>query len=628
MSYKLNKTDGELLVELADGGIDTTTTDITLVGKNYKGFGEAFNENFIKIIENFASSAAPGNPLVGQMWYDTAEQRMKLYDGNSFRTAGGPIVSSSRPDMVAGDIWIDNANNKMYFFDGTDLVLVGPEYDAGQGQTGFEVASVVDISARERVILKIWMGGTLFGIISKEEFRLSGDNKVAGYPDDPDDVVIPKRQLVLQGFNLVDQTNYWYRGTAAEARSLVDAEGNAFSSVDFLPTTRNGETTGSIKIKNSAGLSVGIDDTEYANLKIVGTTTTLETQQSGSNIAIRTRTGNQFKTAMFIDATNERVSLYNTSPTVNGLTIGRDATGERKDLLVSGNTEILGNLTVQGEATYVNVATLQVEDKNIELGISEGAASGDDSVADGGGVILKSTDSDKTLTWKNATNCWTSNQDFNLDTGKEYKIGNTMLLSRLELGSTVATASGLTRVGTLVELDVDNITLDGNTISTTGAGLTINPDGDISVSTSKITDLTNPTDAQDAATKSYVDAALGTNDLGFTLDTTGLTTPSAVNPYADVLGILDDIYPGAGLPDGLTARIHCTSYASVSVTGIDVQSAMNKSYLSVLADDSSAQSVVQDISFDTVSGTANFSPSRVLMTFNTTGGAWQWVSTV
>lgn len=627
MSYKLNKTDGELLVELADGQIDTTTTDITLVGKNYKGFGEAFNENFIKMIENFASSAAPGNPLVGQMWYDTSQQRMKLYDGNSFRTAGGPIVSSTRPDMVAGDIWIDNQNNKMYFFDGTDLVLVGPEYDAGQGQTGFEVASVVDISARERVILKIWMGGTLFGVISKEEFRLSGDNKIAGYPDDEDDVVFPLRQLILQGFNLVDKTNYWYRGTASDARALVDAEGNSYSSADFLPTGENGETTGSIKIKNSAGLSIGIADTEYANLKIVGTTTTLENQQSGSDIAIRTRTGNQFRSAVFIDAANERVGIYNSSPS-DGLTIGRDASGERKDLYVSGNAEVIGNLIVRGDTTYFNVSTLRVEDKNIELGLIDDSSEGNDSYVDGAGITVRSSEGSKDLTWENSTGAWTSNQDFNLTEGLEYKIGNLSMLSRLELGPTVATASGLTRIGTLVELDVDNITLDGNTISTTGAGLTINPDGDISVSTSKITDLTDPTSDQDAATKVYVDTQVKLANIGFSLDITGLTTPSAGNPYADVLGILEDLHPAAQRSNGVTAKVHCTSYSSVSVTGIDVDSSASKSYISVLSDDSSSQSVVQDISFSPVSGTANFTPARSLMTFNVSGGAWQWVSTV
>ena len=55
MAYKLNKTDGTLLTELVDGQIDTTSSDITLIGRNYVGFGEAFNENLIKILENFAN---------------------------------------------------------------------------------------------------------------------------------------------------------------------------------------------------------------------------------------------------------------------------------------------------------------------------------------------------------------------------------------------------------------------------------------------------------------------------------------------------------------------------------------------------------------------------------------------
>lgn len=626
MSYKLNKTDGELLVELADGQIDNSTTDIILVGKNYRGFGEFINENFIKIMENFASTGAPSNPLIGQIWYDTSEQRLKLYDGTAFRTAGGPIVSATQPSMVAGDIWIDNDNNKMYFFDGTDLVLVGPEYDSGQGQTGFEVASVIDISARERVILKIWVGGTLFGVITKEEFRLSGDNKIAGYPDDPDDVVIPARQLFLQGFNLVD-SNFWYRGTAANARALVDAEGNSKTSANFIPSDENGETTGSLKIKNSAGLSVGIADTEYAVLKIIGTTTTLETQQSNTDIAIRTRVGNQFRNAVFIDASTGNIGLYNSTPTV-GLHIGRDATGERKDLLVTGSTEILGDLLVRGDATYFNVTKLTVEDKNIELGLLNDSTEGADADVDGAGIIIRSTDGSKDLTWENSTKCWTSNQDFNLETGKEYRIGNDRILSRTELGASVATASGLSQIGTLVELNVDNINLNGNTISTIGSGLTINPSGNISVSSSKITNLSDPTSAQDAATKNYVDTQIDSEPVIFMLDTTGFTTPSTSNPYTDVIGVLETLYPAAQKEEGTVARIHCTSYSGAIVTGIDVQSAMSKSYLSVLADDSSAQSVVQDINFTTAQGSAVITPSRQTMTFEVSGGAWTWVSSV
>ena len=77
MSYRLNKTNGDLLIDLVDGQIDITTTNLTLVGRNYKGFGEFLNENFIKLLENFSGSAAPGIPITGQLWWDTSEQRLK-----------------------------------------------------------------------------------------------------------------------------------------------------------------------------------------------------------------------------------------------------------------------------------------------------------------------------------------------------------------------------------------------------------------------------------------------------------------------------------------------------------------------------------------------------------------------
>ena len=617
MSYKLNKSDGELLVELADGIIDTTTTDLTLIGKNYSGFGESVNENFIKMIENFAGTAVPGNPLTGQLWYDSGEARLKLYDGTTFRTAGGPIVSNTRPNMVAGDIWIDNANNKMYFFDGTDLVLVGPEYDAGQGQTGFEVASVIDISARERVVLKIWIGGTLFGVITKEEFRLSGDNKISGFPDDADDLVIPARQLYRQGFNLVD-TYFVYRGTSEKTLSLIDSNGVAFTSADFLPTGANGETTGSIKIKNSAGLSVGIADTEYATLKIVGTTTTLETQQSGTDIALRTRQGNSFSNALKIVSSTSKIGIFVDDPQYT-----LDVSGT---LHTTGSATIDGDLTVNGAATYVNVTNIQVEDKNIELGQGDGAL-GDDTALNGGGIILKSSDGDKSILFDNTTDSFDVSLNLNLNTGTSFKINDNEVLSATALGTGITSALGLAQVGTLTDLQVDNIQLDGTTLSTTLSGLTIDSSGDISVSNNKITDVNDPTTNQDAATKNYVDLQLNSEPVVFMLDTTGLTVPTSGNPYTDVIGILQTLFPATEKTNGTQARIHCTSYTNVTVTGIDVQSAMSKSYLSVLTDDSTAQSVVQDVNFSSVNANANLTPSRQTMTFEVSGGVWSWIGT-
>ena len=148
MSYKLNKTDGSLLVELQDGVIDTTSSDLTLVGRNYKGFGEYINENYIALLENFASTSAPSNPISGQLWYDTSDQRLKIYNGTTFRVAGGPYLSASQPNMIAGDLWINNEENKLYFYDGTDLVAVGPSYTATQGKTTLEAVTMIDTSGQ------------------------------------------------------------------------------------------------------------------------------------------------------------------------------------------------------------------------------------------------------------------------------------------------------------------------------------------------------------------------------------------------------------------------------------------------------------------------------------------------
>ena len=165
MSYKLNKSDGSLLVDLVDGQLDTTTTDISLIGKNYSGFGESLNENLIKMLENFAKSSAPSNPLIGQLWYDTATQRVKVYDGVGFRTSGAPSVQPASPTgMVAGDLWIDSDDNQLYFYDGSQLELAGPIYTTAQKKTGPEVVTLIDTFNNSQIVIKWNIAGTTVGV--------------------------------------------------------------------------------------------------------------------------------------------------------------------------------------------------------------------------------------------------------------------------------------------------------------------------------------------------------------------------------------------------------------------------------------------------------------------------------
>ena len=95
MAYIINLTNGTQLTSVEDGTIDQSTT-LKLVGKNYAGYGEIQNENFVHLLENF-SSANPASPLSGQIWFDSAVKKLKFYDGTKFRTTGGAEVSLHNP---------------------------------------------------------------------------------------------------------------------------------------------------------------------------------------------------------------------------------------------------------------------------------------------------------------------------------------------------------------------------------------------------------------------------------------------------------------------------------------------------------------------------------------------------
>lgn len=126
MAYQINKYDTSLLTTLEDGTVDQTT-DLKLIGKNYAGYGEIQNENFVFLLENFAGANQPARPVAGQLWFDTNNSKLKFYDGTKFKTTGGAEVATTAPiGLVTGDFWWDSDNEKLYAYNGTDYTLVGP----------------------------------------------------------------------------------------------------------------------------------------------------------------------------------------------------------------------------------------------------------------------------------------------------------------------------------------------------------------------------------------------------------------------------------------------------------------------------------------------------------------------
>ena len=607
MSYKLNKTDGTLLVDLIDGFVDTDTTNLTLIGRNYSGFGEFLNENFIKLLENFSNSAAPTSPLKGQLWYDSTEQRLKIYNGNDFVVAGSPFVQADNPQMVAGDLWINNLTKQLYFFDGSNLTLAGPIYTDQQGTSGFKPVSILDSTNRTRVILQLWLGGQIAAVISNLTFVPS--------PDDASKVGVSG--TVRQGITPVN-SGFRFYGTADSAVNLIDEVGGSLKNVSqFLPADEDGTTTGSLTIQNSGGVTIGLAQNNVQ--KIVGTSYVSENTLLDYDWKVRVRSsgaGSTLVDALTIKAGSQRIGVFQANPLYN--------------LDVTGDVRITGDLIVEGAKASLDITTMRVEDKNIELAITDGSSILARSSLDDAGIIVRATGDDIKLTYELANDNWKSSESLNLALNKEYRINGTKVLDATSLGSFVVTSS-LTSVGTLGSLDVDNINLDGTTLTTSSFGLTIASAGDISVSNDKITNLKDPTSNQDAATKIYVDTEIASQDVVISLDVTGLSDNQ-------IETIIESVAPASTKEENTYCRIHGLEYSG-TVQGIDVTvstlpdntGVITQNYVSVADANPSTNNV------NVVSGIASANQATGTVTLNTTrrtiiaqvqSGSWNVISNV
>ena len=168
MAYTINKTSGAVLATIADGTIDTTT-DLTLIGKNYSGYGEAFNENYVALLENFSNATAPTSPLAGQLWWDSSNALLKVYTGSTFKTVSSSTASASQPATgVVGDLWWDTSNNQLKVYNGSSWTLVGPAFSSGAGQSGPVIATITDSTSTNHVVVQMMNSDTIVAIISKD----------------------------------------------------------------------------------------------------------------------------------------------------------------------------------------------------------------------------------------------------------------------------------------------------------------------------------------------------------------------------------------------------------------------------------------------------------------------------
>ena len=557
MTYKINKTDGNVLADIPDGTFDTENSSLTLIGKNVTTFGEILNENLVKLLENFSSSTSPPRPITGQLWYDTTTGRINVFDGNVFRASGGPLVSPARPlNLVPGDLWINNETNQLWFYDGVDLVLAGPSFTAQQKTSGFTVESIIDTNNRLKVITKLFVNGTLIGIFSNNAFTPA--LPIEGFTGN-----------IGIGFTVGNFAGTKFNVTASRAEGLITSQNLVKFADDILFNNQNGTIFGSLTVQSVDGVRLlGGDPGSNARaqgdsfLKLEGGNFVLENNESSRAIEIRTKQPvGGTKTAIYVDSINQRVGFFNRAPAAS--------------VDITGDLKVSGNLIIQGDSFTINTTTLEVQDKNIEL--NKRSTQVTDSSADNGGITLKGT-TDKTFNWVANSNAWTSNQHIDLFTGKSYFINQQSVLTSTTLGSTVVNSS-LTTLGSMTELNMDlGLKILGNTIISRAAGnLKLDSVTDtIDVSGKRLANLAElnyiTSAPGDVANKQYVDERVSIRPIGLTADIseydvfTEAGMDGATNKILEILNYTVSVYDGIKNPQGVAilgtvAKIHATHSA-------------------------------------------------------------------
>ena len=164
-------------IYVADNTKNTQATSLTLIGRNYPGYGQAIAEDLVHLLENFASSTPPNNPIEGQIWFDTSDpnnKRLRINDGGISSARWAPINGLyQQPDQPTtakvGDVWVDTANQQLKFYNGLDFTLVGPNYSSAT-KTGPYATTCTDVAGVTHQLVINYINDEPVEIITNETF--------------------------------------------------------------------------------------------------------------------------------------------------------------------------------------------------------------------------------------------------------------------------------------------------------------------------------------------------------------------------------------------------------------------------------------------------------------------------
>ena len=372
MAYTINKTDGTVVATITDGTVDNSTT-LSLFGKSFSGFGEALNENLVKLLENAASTSAPTAPLKGELWFDTSTNQIKVYDGTSFKPTGGAKSSTSLPTSPsAGDLWLDATNDQVFVYTGDsrshqvndEWELIGPAFTAGQTQSGWKIETLASASGN-KVVSSMYAGATRVAILSKETFTPSATQ--TGFAS------------IKAGITLNSTLGSVFEGSSTQASSIdvsstSNTSGTVIAGGNFLRADANDTTTGALTVDNDTGVIVG--GAQELTISVSSNDVTLAQTSQDKDLKFTVNDGGSTKTPIQL-------------------------VGSTGGITLTGDVAITGNLSITGEynSSVSNVSTYDDAFIKVNTGNSE---------ADAGLIVETSDTDDARIFYDVSENFWTA----------------------------------------------------------------------------------------------------------------------------------------------------------------------------------------------------------------------------
>jgi microcystin-dependent protein len=346
MAYNITLTDGTELIAggLLDNTTDSANSSLTLVGKNYKGYGLFINQNVVRLMENFANSSAPTAPLPGQLWYNSTTKLLNVnvatVKGTAsaiWKTVAGMTLSATTPtNAYTGEQWYDTANGQLKIYTGTAWRLIGPLSRTATGNSGAIPDTVTDAPPSATfVVIKFFIDDILVGIWSK---------------DGPFASDVPGFATIRKGLNLNSTLGHTFWGNSEVANSLY-VSGVAIAGSNFLRNDTSGTVNGSLTLANDGGLTFGAANDFVGN--VVSGTVILKNQTNNKDFIFSLKTGGAQTPFLRGNYQTGLAEVY-TNPVASSPALSV-ATKNYVDTLsgsVNGTANFFGHITPSANLTY------------------------------------------------------------------------------------------------------------------------------------------------------------------------------------------------------------------------------------------------------------------------------------